>query len=169
MATMTDNQPIRAGVFSRVDGAACAVRMLLHEGFPKEHITVICSDETREKHFGSLGHAKQGITEADKSVILQSGFIGGLLGGVLSLTGVAVTGGLGILAVGPIVAGGVAGTLFGLFVGRGVEDEIARFYEQGVARGSILVAVNHEEPERLAVAERVFEECGSDAIPLDEG
>ena len=169
MPTQTKNKPIRVGIFAHVDGAENAVRELVHAGFPKEHITVICSDATHEKHFGALRHSAHGIGKTDRSIIVESSLLGGLLGGVAALVGVALTGGLGIVAVGPIVAGGIAGTLFGVFLGRGVEDEVARLYEQEVARGSILVAIEHEDPERLAVASRLFEECGSRAIPLDEG
>jgi hypothetical protein len=174
MAATTDRKPIRAGIFPTVDEADTAVRNLVHAGIPKEYISVVCSDESRERHFGTLAHSREGVSNTDKSILLESGLIGGMLGGLVSLVGIATTGGLGILAVGPIVAGGVAGTLYGLFVGRGVEDELARFYDQAVTKGNILVAVEdegegEESAQRLAEAARILRESGAEPFALDEG
>lgn len=172
MAAKTDRRPIRAGIFPNVEQADKAVRNLVHAGVPKEHISVVCSDSSRERHFGTLAHSRENFTETSRPVVLESGILGGLVGGMISLVGVATIAGLGIVAVGPIVAGGVAGTLFGLFVGRGVEDELARFYDQAVSKGNILVAVEDESEEQsqhLAEAARILKESGAEPFALNEG
>ena len=45
------DKPVRVGVFGSVDGADRAVHGLLDSGFTKDEITVICSDETKERFF----------------------------------------------------------------------------------------------------------------------
>src|SRR5512145_1958916 len=57
-ATFAEKQerPVRAGVFPTLPGAEQAVRGLLAAGFSKEQITVICSDETKEKYFREFEH-----------------------------------------------------------------------------------------------------------------
>jgi hypothetical protein len=171
MATSTHQEPIRAGVFTTVANADRAVTNLLNAGFQIDEITVVCSDKGNEQHFGSL--RQEGIVETDHQGVIVSGVIGGVLGGLVSLAGVATTGGLGILAVGPILAGGVTGTLVGIFVGSGVENELARFYDQAVEKGNILVAVDiHDEENgkaRLALAARVLEQSGAEPLALSEG
>ncbi len=98
--------------------------------------------------------------------------IGGVLGALVSLAGVATTGGMGIVAIGPIFAGGVWGTLVGIFVGSGVENELARFYDQSVTKGNILVAVDiHDEDNRkagrLTQAAHILEESGGSAFGVE--
>ncbi len=173
MSSSTQQKPIRAGVFSTVELADRAVENLMAAGFEVDQITVICSDKIKEQHFGSL-RQREGIAETQQDGVLKSGVAGGVLGALVSLAGVAATGGVGILAVGPILAGGVTGTLAGIFIGRGVENELARFYDQAVAKGNILVAVeiesDHEDQaELLAKAARIISESGAKPLGLAEG
>lgn len=164
--------PIRAGVFTNVERAETAVRALLDAGFEKDQITVLCSDESRERHFGSMGQHDD-IAESDQPATVKSGIAGGLLGGLISLAGVAATGGLGIVAVGPVLGGGIAGSLIGYFIGHGVEDELARFYDQAVAKGNLLVAVHVDDPDaqagELQKAAQVLKQSGCEPFALDEG
>lgn len=175
MSQQTQLKPIRAGIFANVEGADLAIEELFEAGFRKEQISVVCSERGKEKHFGALRHDATGdVTTTDRPGIVKSGVVGGALGALVSAMGVVTTGGLGILAIGPILAGGVAGTLVGSLVGRGIEDEQARFYDQAVAKGDILVSVDvhedgPEQEQRLAEAARILTRCGADAIPLEEG
>ncbi len=173
MSTSIHQEPIRAGIFTTVESADRAVAHLLDAGFQKEEITVICSDESKEQHFGSL-RQREGISKTDQQGVGKSGVIGGMLGALVSLAGVATTGGLGIVAIGPIFAGGLTGTLLGIFVGSGVENELARFYDQAVTQGNILVAVDLPDEDaqkagRLKQAARILEESGASPLPLNEG
>jgi hypothetical protein len=55
---------------------------------------------------------------------------------------------------------------------RGFEKEIADYYEQAVQKGKILVAVEVHgagEEQRLAKAERILAEAGSEPVALPEG
>ncbi|TWU14340.1 hypothetical protein CA54_31850 [Symmachiella macrocystis] len=173
MSTSINYEPIRAGIFITVENADRAVANLLDAGFQKEEITVICSDESKEQHFGALRQS-EGITKTDQEGVGKSGVIGGVLGALVSLAGVATTGGMGIVAIGPIFAGGLTGTLLGIFVGSGVENELARFYDQAVAQGNILVAVDLSDEDaqkagHLTQAGQILEESGASPLPLSEG
>ncbi len=173
MSTSIHHEPIRAGIFTTVENADRAVAKLLDAGFQKEEITVICSDESKEQHFGCLRQS-EGISKTDQQGVGKSGVIGGVLGALVSLAGVATTGGMGIVAIGPIFAGGLTGTLLGIFVGSGVENELARFYDQSVTQGNILVAVDLPDEDtqkagRLTQAGHILEERGAQPLPLNEG
>ncbi len=92
-----------------------------------------------------------------------------LLGGLTAVAGFATTGGIGLLAAGGVAAwsGAVAGGLIGAMLTRGVERELADFYDQEVTRGKILVAVeearNHVSPP-LDVTDEIFQHAG--AVPM---
>ena len=55
---------------------------------------------------------------------------------------------------------------------RGVERELANYYNQSVEAGKLLVAVDlagPDAPRRLIVAERVLADAGAEPAPLREG
>src|SRR5688500_2435323 len=56
MAKDSAAKPVRVGVFSTVAATERAVQGLLAAGFTKEEITVICSDEAKERHFRVFEH-----------------------------------------------------------------------------------------------------------------
>jgi hypothetical protein len=94
-----------------------------------------------------------------------------------AVAGGLATGGIGLLATAGIAAwaGGVAGGLVGAMMSRGVERELANFYQQAVIDGDILVAVEVNEdssatPRRdLARASQILAEAGAKPLKLREG
>lgn len=163
-------RPVRAGVYDTVDAADRAVRALLDAGFAEERISVVCSDEAKERHFAAFhrqdpGGAKSPVTAKRGSVI------GGIAGVVVGAASVVATGGMTLVVFGPL-----AGALFGGFVGamaaRGVEREVAHFYDQALRRGQILVAAEVEpgdDPALLTRAEHVLAGAGTRPVRLPEG
>lgn len=173
MSKSIHHKPIRAGIFASVDHAEDAVRKLLDAGFDANEISVVCSEEVKHGHFQSLDPEDE-EPESKRSVVAKAGFAGGALGALVSLSGVVTTGGIAIAVAGPILLGGITGTLLGLLVGQGVEDELARFYDQSVGKGDILVAVDiveddEQQVERLALASQILNESGTKPFPLEEG
>lgn len=169
----TMERPIRVGVFSTVRAADCAVENLLKEGFTREQITVICSDQTKEEHFHEFEHQEPAGSHTPAAVAV-GGAVGAALGGLTALAGAVTTGGLALLAAGGLAAwtGGIVGGLVGAMMTRGVERELANYYDQAVTAGKILVAVDdHTEAQRqdLARAEQILAQCGSDPVELPEG
>jgi hypothetical protein len=153
-SSTTTERPIEVGVFDSIDAAGRAVDNLLQAGFTKDQITVVCSDETKERYFRQFEHQKPAGTYDVKAMVTGSA-LGALLAGVTVIVSAVATGGLAILAAGPLTAaaGGVAGGFIGAMMTRGVEREVADFYQQAVVEGRILVAAEatgDNAPKRLA-------------------
>jgi len=161
---------VRVGVFESSDQARAAVEALLAEGFSKEHVSVLCSDEIKEAQFREFEHDKPAGTKTPMTATTGA-VIGGILGGIV---GVLSGGGGGtIVVLGPLAAGtgAAVGTFVGAMSSRGVEREVANYYDQALAKGRILVAAEIENDDRsmLARAERVFERAGAKPVPLPQG
>jgi hypothetical protein len=162
-----------AGVFSNVDDATRAVHDLLGAGFTTEHITVLCSDETKERYFREFEHQDPAGTYTTNAAVV-GGTIGAALGGLSVIASAAATGSLALFAAGPITAwaGGVAGGLVGAMMTRGVEKELANFYQQAVMDGQILVAAEDHGPHRqesLSRAAKILADAGAIPVSLPEG
>jgi hypothetical protein len=169
----TLERPIRVGVFSTMRGADCAVDNLLRAGFTTDQITVICSDRAKEAHYHRFEHEEPAGSYTPAAVAV-GGAIGAALGGLTMLAGAVTTAGLGLLAAGGLAAwtGGIVGGLVGAMMTRGVEHELANYYDQAVTAGKILVAAeDHSEAQRqnLARAEQILAECGAEPVALREG
>lgn len=165
-------KPIRAAIFSSMEKADEAVQRLLHDGgFSKDQITVICSDETIERHFQEFEHQQPAGSHTDMAVT-AGGAVGLALGGFAALTGVLATGGVGLVVAGGLLTSGIAGPFVGAMMTRGVEKELADFYNEAVVEGKILVGVEDHSPRRhdaLAIAEKIFSQCGAEPFELREG
>ena len=178
MATTTANEPVRnpsleVGIFGSIEDARNAVHRLLGAGFSKEQITVVCSDEAKERHFKEFEHQDPAGTYTPTATI-AGGTIGAVLGGLTVVASAIATGSLALWAAGPITAwaGGVAGGLVGAMMTRGVEKELANFYQQAVVAGQILVAAEDHDPnhaQRLAKAAEILAESGAKPLTLPEG
>jgi len=173
MENAASQRPVRVGIFGSVGEAARAVRGLLDAGFRKEHISVVCSDRAKEAFFKEYEHDKPaGATTA--SAAGAGAVLGGIAAGFIAVSGIVATGGLALFVVGPLFAGtgAAVGTFVGAMMSRGVEHEVANYYDQALPRGDILVAAEIEagqDPAMLARAERVFAEAGARPIALQQG
>jgi hypothetical protein len=169
--TATQNR-VEVGVFTTVEDARRAVNGLLAAGFPKDKVTVICSDETKERYFREFEHQEPAGTYTPTATI-AGGTIGALLGGATVIASAVATGSLALWAAGPITAwaGGVAGGLVGAMMTRGVEKELANFYQQAVLEGQILVAAEPGDSRSpsLGEAARILAEAGAKPLTLPEG
>jgi hypothetical protein len=166
-------RPIRVGVFSTVEGADHAVHKLLEAGFSKEQISVLCSDPAKERLFGDYEH-EEPAGAYTLAAVTTGGAIGAALGGMAALAGVVATGGVALLAAGGLAtwAGGVVGGLVGAMMTRGVERELADYYDQAVVEGKLLVAAEvdrqHSGPS-LELAAKILEEAGAEPVSLRPG
>jgi hypothetical protein len=166
---------VHVGVFDRIADADRAVQELVDAGIAKERITVVCPTCTKEKYEGfkklepSGSHAVAGAA--------TGGAIGALLGGLVGATTVAAataaTAGTGLLVAGTLLSAGGGAAVFGGFVGammtRGMEHEVADFYDQALEKGQILVAVERGDdvtPEQVAAADRIFAALGVENMTL---
>jgi hypothetical protein len=162
-----------AAVFETVEQAEKVVQQLLDAGFTKEQITVVCSDEHKERNFGEFEHQEPAGTYTAEAV-LTGGAIGALLGAI-PVVGLAVATGSAIVWIaGSTLVGGlsVAGGLVGAMTTRGVEREVADYYQQAVVEGKILVSVEVEDAQQrpnLPAAADIFATHGARPIALRKG
>ena len=166
------SRPVRIAVFRSVRDADRAVRGLLDAGFAREHVSVVCSDRAKEAHFREFEHDQPAGTTT--AAAAGAGAIGGFAAGLAAATVVVATGGIGLLVAGPLFtgAGAVVGTFVGAMMSRGVEHEVADYYDQALSAGDILVAAEIEaggDPALLGRAEAAFREAGSNPVALPRG
>lgn len=100
-------------------------------------------------------------------------FIGGAVGLAAGLIALAVPGIGALLAAGPIAgaiggltAGAAVGGVVGLLKDRGISDEEAEFYAEGVRRGGALITLHGLEERREREARKILDEAG--AINVEE-
>jgi len=172
MSTQTSPRPVHVGIFDTVQQAEGAVSDLLAAGFTTEQITVVCSEEAVKKQFRPYEHQDPAGTNTPAAAA-TGGVIGAALGGMAAVAGLA-TGGVVLLVAGGMAmwGGGVVGGLVGAMMTRGVEKELANFYDQSVLRGQILVAAEQADPQlhpTLADADAILRRHGSQPLPLREG
>jgi len=101
---------------------------------------------------------------ASAGLLLVPGFGPFLAAGTLAAT----LGGAGIGATGGGMVGGVTGAILGAV--EDDDDEISRFYREGVAQGQALVSVDVEEADAMEVAS-LLRATGADRVDVygDEG
>lgn len=172
-STVKTDRPVRVGIFSTVAQAEQAVNGLLNAGFSREQVSIVTSDHYKEALLPRVHHEDPAGTHTPATTLAGS-LIGATLGGLVVVAAAAATGGAALLVSGGIAAwaGGVAGGLIGAMMSRGVEPEIANYYNQAVLDGKILVAAEDEGPRQatqLAAAEAVFSALGAEPLPLPEG
>lgn len=134
-------------LFYDVSDASRALDALRDAGVRKDDISLLTSEAGAESHFS----IKEGNKSAEGAT--TGGMIGGAIGLIAGTLVTAATGGVGILATGPIlvglaglgtgaVLGGIAGALSGL----GVPEHEAKFYECEIEeRNAILIGVAADE------------------------
>lgn len=162
-----------AGLFRDRHDAERAIEALRDAGFTREQIGIAMRDRTAQgeviEETGT--HAAEGAATG----IVGGGLLGALAGFLVA------TGALAIPGIGPVVAGGVlastfgivggtavagagigaaAGGILGALIGMGIPEHEARHFEAGVRSGGALVTVT--APGRAAEAVAILERSGGD-------
>jgi hypothetical protein len=149
------------------------VEKLLAAGFTRDRITVVCSDETKEREFRDFVH-EQPAGANTPAAAMAGGTMGAAIGGLAAGAAGIAAGGLPLLIVGGagLLTGGVLGSFLGAMLTRGIEKEAADFYDQAVTEGKLLVTVEDHGPQAassLARAEQILASAGAEPLPLAEG
>jgi hypothetical protein len=155
------------GLFKARSSAERAVEDLVAHGWSRDDISLLMSDATHGREFG-LAMA----TKAPEGAA-TGGTIGGVIGAVaagLVATGVLVVPGLALVAAGPIVAtlaglgaGAAAGGVTGALIGAGIPEHEARFFNEQIEHGGILVGV-YTHSDRANEARKILEASGADKV-----
>jgi len=162
--------PVKAAVFETAEAATRAVKDLREAGFSADQISVICSREHADYHFGEC-HQETAGDQTDAA--LNAGTVGAMgLGGACVASAVVLSGGGALVAIGAFAGLTLSGTLAAMFASRGVGKEAADFHEQALQAGNLLVAVEvHSDDVEawLERAEEVFRKEGVVPVALSEG
>jgi hypothetical protein len=145
------------GVFNSRPAAEKAVNDLRQRGFTSEEINIV-SKEGRDH---SDGVYDDDVTDG----ALTGGTLGGIGGLILGAGALAIPGVGPILAAGPIAAalsGAVAGGIAGGLIDWGIPSEASHRYEQSVARGGILAAVQTTDAKVNTAAQILRQHGASD-------
>jgi hypothetical protein len=148
-------KPIHMAVYPDVASAARAVQQLREAGFTQNEISVLCSDESRERLFRDYVHEEPSGSHNDEA-LNKAGAAALGLGGATILTGLLTSAGTAIFAIGAFAGVAALGTFMALMLTRGTEKELADYYDQAVVGGQILVAVETEVPSRQRQADAIF-------------
>lgn len=144
--------------------AELGTQALIDAGFPKDKISVLFSAKHRDQHFGAVPRGAEGSNAGEGAAI--GGLFGAIIGGFAAVASLAIPG--GILVAGPIaaaIAGGAVGLagggLLGALVGAGIPEQEARYYEQELERGGILVSVAVESERAASLARSILDRTGA--------
>lgn len=141
-------QSFRAGTFSSLQSADQAVARLLAAGFPKEQISVVCTDEVKERHFRQLGYQRPPDSEAPNGAVAGAS-VGATVGGLAAIAMGAATGAVPLIIAGAagISGGSVMGGFLGAIIKGEGENEVVAFYDQKLRSGRILVVAEDHSPQ----------------------
>jgi uncharacterized protein YjbJ (UPF0337 family) len=154
------------GLFRDRESAERAYGSLSSRGYSKDDVSLMMSEDTRNRHFGE-GTADTDLGDKALEGAGAGAAIGGTVGAVLAAiaaigTSVALPG-LGLIVAGPLAAalagagaGGLTGGLIGALVGSGIPEERAKLYDEGIRNGGIMMGVNARSDEDAGYFENEF-------------
>jgi hypothetical protein len=137
-------------VFQSSKDADSAFDALILRGFTPNDISVVMSDSTHKQYKSTENSGQEkthAVDDAGRGALL-GGATGGIATAIAAISTNLALPGLGLLVVGPLlagvagaVAGGVAGGTIGAIVGSGFPKEEADYYETSIKEGGIIVSV----------------------------
>ncbi|WP_032112588.1 hypothetical protein [Candidatus Paracaedibacter symbiosus] len=155
-------------VFRDPRSAEVAYLNLIKEGYNKEDINLIMSDETRDKYFSNNKIVSQEDI-GNKSLegmgigAAAGGAIGAIASAIAALGTSLVLPGLNLIVSGALAAGlagagagATAGGLMGGLIGWGIPDEKAKILADEIEKGGVVISVETEdENDRDSLIQRL--------------
>jgi len=155
------------GVFTSRVSAEHAADELVRAGFSSDDISLLMSDTTQGREFGIKTSNKAPEGAATGAAI--GGTIGAVAAGLAAVASITVPG-VALVAAGPLVAaltglgaGAAAGGLTGALVGLGIPEHEARFFNDEIQRGRILVGV-YSHGDRKDQAKAILDAAGAEKV-----
>jgi uncharacterized membrane protein len=152
-----------AALYDDMESARDVIRELIHNGFPRKHISLITSDaeEMYTRHIDSGGVEAEGIRTLEGTSI--GAVLGALTGLVMGLIVMVIPDFGTVVAAGPLAgaiagtgAGAIGGSLVGMLADMDLSKEQAQHLVSGVRQGSVLVAVEQIAEGRASLASTVM-------------
>lgn len=148
---------LMTALFRSQDDAEKAILLLSKQGYPKEDVSVLMSEETRKRFQSETQATPSTFSKAAEGAGMGSavgGAAGAILLGIIAVAAPIVIPGVGLLITGPLVAalagagaGGLAGGLVGGLIGVGVPESHAKIYDLGLREGGVLITVQPRTQE----------------------
>ena len=155
------------GVFASRSAAEHATEELMKAGFAAEDISLLMSETTKGREFGLKESTKAPEGAATGATI--GGVLGAVAGGLAAVGSLAIPG-LALVAAGPLIgaltglgAGAAAGGLAGALVGLGIPEHEAKFYDNELRQGGILLGV-YSHSDRARLARDILSTTGADKV-----
>lgn len=161
----TDN--LITAVFRDPRSAEVVYHSLIKDGYNKEDINLIMSNETRDKYFSDIKNISQENLGNKSLEGLGIGAatgvtIGAIAAAIAAVGSSIVFPGLGLVVSGPLAAslagagaGATAGGLIGGLIGLGIPDEKAKILEDEITNGAVVIGVEtKDEKERDILLQR---------------
>ena len=155
------------GLFTSRSAAENAAEELNNAGFASEDVSLLMSDTTQGREFAVKEASKAPEGAATGATI--GGVIGAIAAGLAAVGTLAVPG-LALVAAGPVVAaltglgaGAAAGGLTGALVGLGIPEHEAKFYDEEIRSGGILVGV-YAHQDRVKLAKDILNDAGAEKV-----
>jgi len=168
---LTDDTYLVTGLFGSEFDLATLLAELEAKEYQEKDISIVMSDDTRNKSFKIEKGSKAAETAAGFGGL--TGLAGALILGIGSITATGATGGLNLVVAGPLLStlagfgGGAAlGGVLGALAGASMPDYEIEFTRKHLENGHILVAVKVPDKNKADQVRDLFKAHG--AIDTDE-
>lgn len=142
-----------SATFKTREAVIVVLEKLEEIGIDEKQVSMVVADDTTGNSFNLETHSRAGEGTA------IGGTAGGLIGGILGAlsTGAAIAlPGVNIIVAGIVIstlagvgAGALTGGLVGALIGAGIPEHEAKIYEDEIRNGSILLAVQPDNKEKI--------------------
>lgn len=140
-----------------------ALKDLYTIGVTLDDVSILMTEDTRDGDFAALALTRSAEGVATGGVV--GGFVGIVLGGLAAL-GSAMTGGIGLMVMGPAMGFAAAGGLIGGLIGHGIPEAEAKHLHDEVAAGKVLVAVHVNERHDTGLVRRVLDDDHGEEVEM---
>lgn len=148
--------------FDSNNNAAGSLETLVAHGFDSGDISLIASEQFDQESFGVETHSK----------LAEGAAIGAGVGGAtvalvagLTAVGAVASGGLGLVAAGPLVAslagagaGAAGGSVLGGLIGAVIPEHEIKHYEDAIEKGHVMIGVNCSDDDQCDQVRDIFKQ-----------
>jgi len=172
-------RPARGGkivsaIFHDADDAEQAYRKTIELGYTDDEITVLMSQQARDRYFPServeVEHGNKALkgTGVGGAVGATVGVIAGVIAAVGTVVAIPPP---GLVVAGPLAAalagagaGSITGGLIGALVGAGITEDRAMVYKTAIEKGGVVLTIApHSEADAEVIAKE-WDDCGGDEV-----
>lgn len=159
-----------SGIYPSYQAASRAIDALRARGFDNQDFSILASENSAEQEI-----KLQQNTKAPEGASLGARIgsaLGAAVAGLTAVGTITATGGIGLLAAGPLVAalagagaGGVTGGLIGGLVGLGFPETEAKYIDERMGKGYVMLGVS-TPAERKSEVKKILEDLDAEKVSV---